>query len=375
MYFHYPMLLKVLRLTCSRRHCALPHCLFVPLLLLPFLLLRTAVLCFRQLDRIFFPAYRNQPVTAPVFIVGNPRSGTTFTHRLMARDRRFVYLKLYHTIFPSIVLYRLFGLVDRIDRRLGRPALRLVSLISNRGFRGWETIHRTGPEEAESDEMFFVYAMLSPLLGLLFPFVSELEEAAFPDRLPEPDRRRLMRYFRDCLQRHLYAAGPDKILLEKVALIAGRLRSVAAALPDIRIVHLVRHPYESVPSLVNMFYAPWKVLAPHVKKNSDEARSVARMVFGFYRELLEIKRELPPERFMEVRYEDLVADPAAAIERIYERFSLPLSDEYREVIRAEAARARTYKSRHAYSLEEFGLTKDTVYEELQEVFEAYGFER
>ena len=36
-----------------------------------------------RLDRIAFPGYRQQPIDRPIFIVGNPRSGTTFLHRLL----------------------------------------------------------------------------------------------------------------------------------------------------------------------------------------------------------------------------------------------------------------------------------------------------
>ena len=35
------------------------------------------------LDEIFYPAYRQQVVKKPLFIVGNPRSGTTFLHELL----------------------------------------------------------------------------------------------------------------------------------------------------------------------------------------------------------------------------------------------------------------------------------------------------
>ena len=34
-------------------------------------------------DDLLFPGYRSQEVKQPVFIIGNPRSGTTFLHRLL----------------------------------------------------------------------------------------------------------------------------------------------------------------------------------------------------------------------------------------------------------------------------------------------------
>ncbi|MCW8830439.1 MAG: sulfotransferase, partial [Gammaproteobacteria bacterium] len=53
-------------------------------------LLRYALLCpvwtaLWYLDELFFSAYKQQNVK-PVFIIGQPRSGTTFLHRTLAND-------------------------------------------------------------------------------------------------------------------------------------------------------------------------------------------------------------------------------------------------------------------------------------------------
>src|SRR6185369_15066256 len=40
----------------------------------------------RFLDRFFYPAFEQTPVTPPVFVIATPRSGTTFLHHLLALD-------------------------------------------------------------------------------------------------------------------------------------------------------------------------------------------------------------------------------------------------------------------------------------------------
>ncbi|TFG60039.1 MAG: hypothetical protein E4H36_12735, partial [Spirochaetales bacterium] len=61
------------------------------LVLAVFLFLFTVLGLFTRLgfllDLLFFPGFRKQKVTAPVFIIGNFRSGSTFMFRLLARDR------------------------------------------------------------------------------------------------------------------------------------------------------------------------------------------------------------------------------------------------------------------------------------------------
>jgi hypothetical protein len=211
------------------------------------------------------------------------------------------------------------------------------------------------------------------LLGLLFPYLKNLEEATFVDLLPYKDRQKLMSYYRDCLKRHMYATGPDKILLQKVALIAGRIHSIYELLPDIHIVHLVRHPYESIPSLVSMFDATWKALDPDVRKDARVNRELADLTCRYYLYLYEFKKNLPENQFIEVYYEDLISDPRSTICGIYRAFGMELSSEYEMVLEKETLKARQYKSRHHYSLESFGLDKDTIYRDLRTIFEVYGF--
>jgi hypothetical protein len=373
MYFHYPTLFTLIHLTFTRKYFSPRHAALVVFFLVPFLLLRLFVYGMRLLDHVFFPDFRNQPVRAPLYIIGNPRSGTTFTHRLLALDEQFSYLKLYQTIFPAVTCYKLFALAGRVDRMIGSPGRRILGCISNRGFKGWDTIHKTGPEKAESDEMLFMYAMLSPLLGLLFPFLKEMDSATFVDFMPEKSRRKLMQYYKSCLQRHLYATGPDKILLQKVALIAGRIESIHALLPDMRIVHLVRHPYESIPSLISMFEVTWKSLAPHACKDGRACRELADMICDYYLHLHEVEQTIPPDRLLKVRYTDLIADPRSTVHSIYHDFGLEMRPDYDDLLSREMNRARTYKSKHKYSLEQYGLTREMIYRKLQPVFDEYGF--
>jgi hypothetical protein len=193
--------------------------------------------------------------------------------------------------------------------------------------------------------------------------------------MPEKSRRKLMQYYKSCLQRHMYATGQDKILLQKVALIAGRFQTIHELLPDIRVVHLVRHPNESIPSLISMFAATWKSLAPEACRDGRAYRELADLICEYYLHLHEVEQGLPPERLLKVRYEDLVADPHRTVHNIYRNFGLEISPEYEALLTEETGRARKYKSRHHYSLEDYGLTEQMIYERLKPVFEDYGFKR
>ena len=75
------------------------------------------------LDRILFPAYRKQPIDRPVFIVGNPRSGTTFLHRLLlGSGDDLAAFELWEMLFPAITARKLLGRSSRGSTVSHRPA-------------------------------------------------------------------------------------------------------------------------------------------------------------------------------------------------------------------------------------------------------------
>lgn len=197
----------------------------------------------RALDHILCPGFRCQTIRQPVFIVAPPRSGTTLLQRLLALDAdRFTHLKLFQAIFPAICLYCFFESLGRADRRLGRPLSRFLHLIERKIFRGWDSQHLLRFDEPEEDSVLFLYTFLSDGVFLLFPYFDELWGAGFPDDLSAEDSRRLMRYYRSCLQRHLYATGPDKRHLAKATQFAGWVKGLAEEFPDARFINLTREP-------------------------------------------------------------------------------------------------------------------------------------
>jgi hypothetical protein len=64
----------------------------------------------------------------------------------------------------------------------------------------------------------------------------------------------------------------------------------------------------------------------------------------------------PSERFLDLYYTDLVADPVAAVERVYRHFDLPLPDGLREKVRESVNRnPKNRFGEHRYNLYDFGL--------------------
>ena len=71
------------------------------------------------LDDLFFVDWRNQAIIAPLFIVGNARSGTTWVHKLITHDEsKFTTFKTWEIMFAvSITWRRLFHTLYTLDQR------------------------------------------------------------------------------------------------------------------------------------------------------------------------------------------------------------------------------------------------------------------
>jgi hypothetical protein len=375
MYLHTRLFRRALRISLIERPFRLRRWAYVLFFTGLFLAMWLLVALGRALDHVFFPGFRRQPVTEPLFVVAPPRSGTTLTQKLLALDeKRFVHSRLYQTIFPCVLYQRLIQRAFRLDELVGRPLGRLVAWAERRFFGGWDNMHKMRFDEPEEDDGYFVYPFVTEAVFLLFPYVDELWEAGFADALPAAERRRLMRYYRSCLQRQLYAHGPGKTVLAKATQLSGAVHALLEEFPDARLVTLVRHPEQAVASHVSVFYRVWQAHSPEIAKDSDVSRAYARLATSWYRHLCELRADIDPGRFSSLAYRDLVSDPRAAIEGIYEHFGWTPSAAFRARLAAASAVERRREHGHHYTLEEFGLSKAWIRDQLGDVLDAYGLE-
>ena len=329
----------------------------------------------RAVDHLVFPSFRKHKIEAPVFIVATPRSGTTFLHRLMSLDARFACFKLREMVLPAIVYYRLIDALRWIDRATGGHLARGMERVDRLCFGNWEDRHVTGFGHTEEDEALLSHTLVAEAVYQLFPYFDELPPIGFLDRLPKHQRIKVMRFYRQSVQRLLFSAGSDKTFLSKSPGALGRIRSIIETFPDARIIHLVRHPEAVIPSHINMFYPTWEYLSPGTGKNSPEVRNYALLAVAWYRHILQNWQLIDERRYIRIHYDDLVRDPFHTVTKIYDHFQIPMTPAFREDLAAATQEARTYRSAHHYSLEEFGLSQAWVRDQLGDVIQAFGLER
>jgi omega-hydroxy-beta-dihydromenaquinone-9 sulfotransferase len=326
----------------------------------------------RALDHALFPGFKRQPVRQPVFIVASPRTGSTLTQKLMSLDeKRFVCNALYQTVFPAVTFQRCFDALVWLDRKAGRPFERVVQWAEKKWFGGWDEMHKLRFNQPEEDDGFFVYTFVTEAIFLLFLHIDQLWQAGFLDALPLKKRRKVMAFYGSCLQRRLYASGPEKTILSKATQSSGAVESLLETFPDAKFITIIRHPYESVASHVSVFWPVWRAHSPALKKDGPESKAYARLAVRWFQHLFAFREKVDPRHYYCIDYRELTRDPKATLEKLYRHFDWTMSETFREQLTRANGRQHYFESNHKYSLEEFGLSEEWIQQELGSLLDYY----
>ena len=328
------------------------------------------------LDNILFPGYRRVQVKEPVFMVGIPRSGTTFLYHLLAKDEEnFTAFHLWEiAVAPSIIERKFWTFVGRLDRAFGRPGYRVLVRLEDRFLADMRKIHYMSLFKPDEDELVLVHFFATALLLFAFPFPEELWALLrFDTAVAPPLKRRIMAQYKACVQRHLYVHGSHKHFLSKNPTFSPKIDALGETFPDARIICNVRNPYEAAPSLLSLLSFFLSAFGGREQKQRMRELSIQE-VQHLYRHPIDRLSQWPSDRYAFVKYHDLAPDPRGVVRGLYERLGLKMNDDFDRHLCEEQQRALTYKSPHTYSLAQYELSPGRILEEFGDVFAYFGFD-
>jgi hypothetical protein len=246
---------------------------------------------------------------APLFIIGHWRTGTTLLHELLDLDDRHTFPNSYECFAPNHFL-----LTGRVLPRLLWFLMPRHRPMDNMA-AGWDR-----PQEDE-----FALCMLgqpSPYLTIAFPNHPPQDQDAFDlDPLPPRARAAWKRAFLHFI-RCLTAKDPRRRLVLKSPTHSCRIRTLLELFPDARFIHIVRDPYAVFPSTVNLWKTLYETHGLQKPTFAGLDEYVFRTFTHLYARIEEGRRLVAPDRFHELRYEDLIRDPEGEMRRLYDRLGL-----------------------------------------------------
>jgi hypothetical protein len=164
---------------------------------------------------------------------------------------------------------------------------------------------------------------------------------------------------------------PGEVFISKNPSNMARIKVLMEMFPDAKYIFIYRNPYKVIES----FYRFFQEVLPSIQlQSSDEdlTRSLITKLYGDMIRKYHVSRNLiPPENLVEIRYEDVVADPVQSVKMIYDQFGLEGFEQDLPAINAYLERPREL-SRNHYEISR--RTIDLVNEHLNDLLKMWNYE-
>ena len=296
-------------------------------------------------DRRSDPGIAAQRIARPIFVTGLPRTGSTLLHGLLAQDAANRVPMTWEVMFSSPPPEQASFTTDPRIRKVDR----LLSWVDRLAPR-FKTIHPIGAALPQECIAITAHAFAS------IEFHTTHNVPSYQRWLDQDDQKRAYRYHRQVLQHLQRHCSAERWVLKAPAHLYG-LGALFDTYPDARIVHTHRDPMKVVPSI-----ASHGIVLRAAFSDRIDTTAIASMWAEWWaegiRRAMRFREEAPAERFVDIKYLDLVRDPIAAVRQIYRQLEIPLTTEAEEAMRRFLAlHPKDKHGTHRYSLEAFGLER------------------
>jgi hypothetical protein len=314
------------------------------------------------------PAIAQEPVDAPLFVVGPPRTGTTILLELLALDPQLRAPIAWQALHP----------LPRPDVDVPREVL----AETEQEFWGdidpeFMTMHELASDLPCECVHFLSYDFTGPYWGMLYDTPSFTGWSL--DGITE-SLARVYRLHRRMLQTFQWqdgepgdGGGRRRWLLKSPAHIS-TLPQLFAEYPDALVIHTHRDPAKFIASLVSLM-----AVLRRMRSDVFDVEAFGPTMLATYQMFLEgAMREraeglVPDDQIVDSHFLDLMADPVAQLRGIYDRLGFAWPAGHDDAVREYLARKPKGKhGAHAYSFEDVGLEEATVRAAFAAYVEHYG---
>ncbi len=348
--------------------------ILVVFIIVPLMILHVGLThLFLFLDTIIFPKFRSKRVGEPVFIVGVPRSGTSFLLNLIANNKaNFTSFKLWELVFAPSIIQKKFWLGFRgFLIKIGFPFHKVLGFIDRLFFKKMKGIHDLGLQAFEEDEMVYLYLFKSVYLMYIFPELEAIHQFVYPDNSDNLESRiKQQRFYKSLIKRHLYVFNKnnEKQFLSKNPIHLIRLESLTTVFPSAKHLLLQRPLEKTIPSTISLnenlysFFCTLPVAAALAAElenenmgNNDAAVKTAatvrqttiKMLIEWQGYIQGFENKNDWER-LEIDFEKMVKSPSSEAKKIHDWLNLSLNDAYKIYLRKQDEFSKNYESRHTY---------------------------
>lgn len=292
------------------------------------------------------PDIAEQPVIAPIFILGMPRTGTTSMHELMALDPQFRVplswevdepfppprTETYHT-----------------DPRINKVAKKLAQV--DRLLPDFKYMHPMGAELPQECVALFSHDFTSMIFDVQFRLKS------YQAWLLDADMGEAFRNHRRWLQLLQWQCPADTWVLKSPQHL-WNVEDLLREYPDARVIQTHRDPVKVALSVGSLTATLRSLASEQVDLPEVTAAYADYLAQGSERTMAaRAKGLLPPEQVIDVQFAEFRQNPIASLARVYSHFGKPLSPATTERMQhfLDAGKNSERHGRHHYRLQDAGI--------------------
>lgn len=287
-------------------------------------------------NKLFSTSRKSTVHPETIFIIGHWRSGTTYLHYLLAKDKQFGYCSNADAFMPGALFTGRW--LTRKILALRLPRTRPMDNVK---------LHVDDPQEEE-----FAMMLLTPYSAYYtFVFPQTFKELYLNSLIFNPDDHTFIdvwkNHYHQFLKKLSYRYNGKRLLLKNPANTA-RVSQLTQLFPDSKFIYLHRDPKEVKLSTIRMFKSMTQVNALqelHEENLAEEIENIhLKLLKGYEQQRQSIRRG----NLIEIEYTDLITNPLTVVRSIYETLGISgfekSQPEFEEFIEAQ----KSYKP-HQYT--------------------------
>src|ERR1700722_12275249 len=307
------------------------------------------------------PEITEQPITAPIFIVGQPRTGTTILYDLLAQDPELRSPLTWEVDAPCPVPQ------PETYHSDPRIALAQASIeMSEQIVPGFLAFHPMGALLGQECVRITASEFTSMIYTVQYGLPNHYRWLLY-----EADHAGAYRFHRIFLQ-HLQSGIPGQWLLKSPAHL-WQLDKLLAEYPDALIVQTHRDPLNVISSIAALTHHLRRMASDESNIAECAAQSYEEITVGLDRGMASRDRGVVPDgQMIDVQFADFINDPWTTVKDIYDKLGRELKPETERKMRDFLAEHPGDGGRGRYTWSDTGLDAGEVRDRVRPYQERYG---
>ncbi len=291
------------------------------------------------------PEIADEPIVAPVFLMGLPRSGTTYFQYLFDRDPRFRLIRTWESLTPSPPPG-----FDPASARQRKSEWAERRRREHPSFEGFDALHLIDEDGSDECHAFLEQSFGAAGLHNLFRVPDYFDHIM--DGLDLAETYRIHKRQLQLLQ---WQSAPKPWALKYPNHVIA-MDAILQAYPDARFVMTHRDPVQTLASISKMSLNLRGLRTAHPVDPAEVGRDMLHFVQRHIERIMAFDASPAGARVVHVDYYALVADPVTQMRRIHAGIGIDTPDEIAQTVAAwHRKNPKNARGANAYALEQFGL--------------------